>query len=60
VTVETWQGVPVPALAEISRGARLLVVGSHRRRGPLSFGPGHIVHELLSHSDTPVAVIPIP
>ncbi len=60
VTVETWQGVPVPALAEISRGARLLVVGSHRRRGPLSFGPGHIVHGLLSHSDTPVAVIPIP
>ena len=60
VVIEPWQGVPVPSLVQASRGARLLVVGSHRRRGPLSFGPGHIVHGLLSHADTPVAVIPIP
>lgn len=58
--IEPWQGVPVPSLVQASRGARLLVVGSHRRRGPLSFGPGHIVHGLLSHADAPVAVIPIP
>ncbi|HET9172708.1 MAG TPA: universal stress protein [Actinospica sp.] len=59
VEIEPWQGVPVPSLARAAQGARLLVVGSHRRRGPLSFGPGHIVHGLLSHSDTPVAVVPI-
>lgn len=59
VTIEPWQGVPVPSLVQAARGARLLVVGSHRRRGPLSFGPGHIVHGLLSHAETPVAVVPI-
>ena len=59
VIVEPRQGIPVPSLVEAARGARLLVVGSHRRRGPLSFGPGHIVHGLLSHADTAVAVIPI-
>ena len=60
VTVEPWQGAPVPALIQAAHGARLIVVGSHRRRGPLSFGPGHIVHGLLSHCGTPVAVVPIP
>ncbi|MBR7825641.1 universal stress protein [Actinospica sp. MGRD01-02] len=59
VTIDPRLGVPVPALAQAARGARLIVVGSHRRRGPLSFGPGHIVHGLLSHADTPVAVVPI-
>ncbi|MBR7829927.1 universal stress protein [Actinospica sp. MGRD01-02] len=59
VTIDPRQGVPVPTLAQAARGARLIVVGSHRRRGPLSFGPGHIVHGLLSHADTPVAVVPI-
>lgn len=57
--VDPRQGVTVPTLVQAARGARLLVVGSHRRRGPLSFGPGHIVHGLLSHSETPVAVVPI-
>jgi len=60
VVIKPWQGVPVPTLIQAARGTRLLVVGSHRHRGPLSFGPGHIVHGLLSHADTPVAVIPIP
>jgi nucleotide-binding universal stress UspA family protein len=59
VAIEPRQGVPVPSLVQAAHGAQLLVVGSHRRRGPLSFGPGHIVHGLLSHSDTPVAVVPI-
>ena len=59
VTIEPRQGVPVPSLVQAAHVARLLVVGSHRRRGPLSFGPGHIVHGLLSHSDSPVAVVPI-
>jgi len=60
VSREAHQGHPVPVLIEAARGAHLIVVGSHRRRPPYSFGPGHIVHGLLSHSDTPVAVVPIP
>jgi nucleotide-binding universal stress UspA family protein len=59
VAIEPWQGVPVPSLVQAARGARLIVVGSRRRRGPLSFGPGHVVHGLLSHAETPVAVVPI-
>ena len=58
-TVEPRQGVPVPTLVQAALSARLLVVGSHRSRGPLSFGPGHIVHGLLSYSVVPVAVVPI-
>lgn len=59
VTVEARHGVTVPTLCDAARGARLLVVGSRRGRGALGIGPGHIVHGLLSHSDTPVAVVPI-
>lgn len=59
VTVEARHGVTVPTLCEAARGARLLVVGSRRDRGALGVGPGHIVHGLLSHAETPVAVVPI-
>jgi nucleotide-binding universal stress UspA family protein len=59
VTLATRQDVPVQTLARAAHGARLLVVGSHHRHGSLGFGPGHIVHGLLAHADTPVAVVPI-
>lgn len=59
VAVEARHGVTVPTLCESARGTRLLVVGSRRDRGALGVGPGHIVHGLLSHSETPVAVVPI-
>jgi nucleotide-binding universal stress UspA family protein len=49
----------VPALIQTARGSRLLVVGAHRRRSPLSVGAGYVVQGLLSHSPTPVAVVPI-
>ena len=49
----------VPALMRASRGSRLLVIGAHRRRSPLSVGAGYVVQGLLSHSPTPVAVVPI-
>lgn len=49
----------VPALIEAARDSRLLVVGAHRRRSPLSVGVGYVVQGLLSHSPTPVAVVPI-
>lgn len=60
VTIEHSPRVAVPALAAAGTGARMIVVGTHRRHGRLAFGPGHIVHGLLSHAATPVAVVPIP
>jgi nucleotide-binding universal stress UspA family protein len=59
VSVEVSPRVPVSALVEAGTGARLIVVGSSRRGTP-AFGPGHIVHGLLAHAVTPVAVVPIP
>jgi nucleotide-binding universal stress UspA family protein len=59
VSVSAMRGNAVPMLIEASRDARLLVVGAHRRRSPLSVGAGYVVQGLLSHSPTPVAVIPI-
>jgi len=59
VSVRLVSGNTVPVLIEAARGARLLVVGAHRRRTPLSVGVGHVTHGLLSHSPTPVAVVPI-
>lgn len=56
----TWrQKNTVPLLIEASRGARLLVVGSHRRTSPLSIGAGYVDQGLLCHSLTPVAVVPV-
>lgn len=59
VTVEIVRGNAVPALINEATGARLLVVGARRARGPLSVGAGYVVQGLLSHSPTPVAVVPI-
>jgi len=59
VSVSAMRGNAVPMLIEASRDARLLVVGAHRRRSALSVGAGYVVQGLLSHSPTPVAVIPI-
>lgn len=60
VTIEHSPRVAVPALVATGTGARMIVVGAHRRHGRLAFGPGHIVHGLLSHAAAPVAVVPIP
>ena len=59
VFVSAMRGNAVPMLIEASRGARLLVIGAHRKRNPLSVGAGFVVQGLLSHSLTPVAVVPI-
>lgn len=53
------QGNTVPALVDAADGARLLVVGAHRRRGPLAVGAGYVVDGVLAHSATPVAVVPV-
>lgn len=60
VTISAMRGNAVPMLIEAGREARLLVIGAHRKRGPLSVGAGYVVQGLLSHSSTPVAVVPIP
>lgn len=59
VSTTAMRGNAVPMLIEAARGSRLLVIGAHRRRNPLSVGAGYVVQGLLSHSPTPVAVVPI-
>jgi nucleotide-binding universal stress UspA family protein len=59
VSTSTLRGNAVPVLCEAGRGSRLIVVGSHRHRGPLAVGAGYVVNGLLQHSSTPVAVVPI-
>jgi nucleotide-binding universal stress UspA family protein len=53
------RGHPSFVLAEASREARLTVVGAHRRLGPLSLGVGPVIHGLLGHAHSPVAVVPV-
>lgn len=53
------EGNTVPALVNAARGTRLLVVGRHRHRGPLSVGPGYVIEGTVAHSSTPVAVVPV-
>ena len=59
VSTTAARGNPVPMLTGAALGSRLLVVGAHRHRGPLSVGVGYVIQGLLSHSATPVAVVPI-
>ena len=59
VAVHVMRGNAVSALMNASLGSRLLVIGAHRHRGPLSVGVGYVVQGLLAHSPTPVAVVPI-
>jgi nucleotide-binding universal stress UspA family protein len=58
VGITTYEGNAVPGLIAAARDARLLVVGAHRRRGPLSAGAGYAVDGVLAHCPTPVAVVP--
>ena len=59
VTLRTVRGNAVPSLIDAAHHARMIVIGAHRRRAPLSVGAGYVVQGLLSHADTPVAVVPI-
>ncbi|HEV2634398.1 MAG TPA: universal stress protein [Actinocrinis sp.] len=58
-SVNAIRGNPVPVLANAAHNARMLVVGAHRHRGPLSVALGYVAAGLLTHSPTPVAVVPI-
>jgi nucleotide-binding universal stress UspA family protein len=59
VKISVERGHPAAVLADASRGARLAVVGAHRRHGPLSLGVGPVVQGLLGHAESPVAVVPV-
>jgi nucleotide-binding universal stress UspA family protein len=58
VRVTTGEGNAVPVLIDAARSARLMVLGSHHRRGPLSVGPGYVVEGVLNHCPVPVVVVP--
>lgn len=58
VATRAVNGVAAGTLIDLADGARLLVVGAHRRRGPLSAGVGAVLHPLLAHSPCPLAVVP--
>ena len=59
VETRVVRGNAVPALIDAARGSRLLIVGAHRRRAPLAVGAAYVVQGLLSHAETPIAVVPI-
>jgi nucleotide-binding universal stress UspA family protein len=59
VKISVKRGHPAAVLAEASHGARLTVVGAHRRHGPLSLGVGPIIQGLLGLAESPVAVVPV-
>ena len=59
ITFEADYGAPAAVLHAAARDTRLLVVGSHRRRGGSAPRLGGTVRELLAHPGTPVAVVPI-
>jgi nucleotide-binding universal stress UspA family protein len=59
VTTQVVCGNTVPVLIKASRDRRLLVVGSHQRTSLLSLTAGYVDQWLLSHSLTPVAVVPV-
>jgi nucleotide-binding universal stress UspA family protein len=60
VEITASAGNAVPTLVDAAADACLVVVGAHRHRGPLAVGAGYVVEGLLSHSPSPVAVIPVP
>lgn len=60
VAIDVRRGHPAAVLADASAHARLTVVGAHRHLGPLSLGLGPVIHGLLGHAHSPVAVVPVP
>jgi len=58
VRLEVHEDNAVPALVNAARDRKLLVVGAHRDRGPLSAGAGYVVDGVLGHASAPVAIVP--
>jgi nucleotide-binding universal stress UspA family protein len=55
-----WQGAPVEAItdAATSEGAEMIVVGTHRRRGPGRMLLGSVSDELVRSAGVPVLIVP--
>jgi len=58
VTAEVVVGHAAKVLLDLSRGARLLVVGCRGRDDARAAGVGSTSHAVLHHCDVPVAVVP--
>jgi nucleotide-binding universal stress UspA family protein len=55
-----WQGAPVETITEAatSEGAEMIVVGTHRRRGPGRMLLGSVSDELVRTVGVPVLIVP--
>lgn len=55
-----WQGVPVETITEAatSEDAEMIVVGTHRRRGPGRMLLGSVSDELVRTAGVPVLIVP--
>jgi nucleotide-binding universal stress UspA family protein len=55
-----WTGAPVETITDAARseGAEMIVVGSHRRRGPGRMILGSVSDELVRSSGVPVLIVP--
>ena len=55
-----WTGVPVEAITEAatSEGAEMIVVGTHRRRGPGRMILGSVSDDLVRTAGVPVLIVP--
>ncbi|MER6181763.1 universal stress protein [Streptomyces sp. NPDC001652] len=58
VESRTVRTSPARALVEASRGASVVVIGSHHTRGSHGVRPGPVAHALLHRSHCPVLVVP--
>lgn len=52
------QGAPASALVDASRGARLIVLGSHGAGGLRGLVLGSVSHAVLHHAHCPVMIVP--
>ncbi len=59
-TLTVHEGGPGPVLAELARGARLVVVGTREHTGLRRAVTGSVSHYVLSHADAPVVAVPAP
>ncbi|MEV7389731.1 universal stress protein [Streptomyces sp. NPDC091215] len=59
VDARTVRTSPARALVEATRESAVVVIGVHRRPGPLGRHLGPVAHTLLHHSHCPVLLVPV-
>jgi nucleotide-binding universal stress UspA family protein len=57
-TLEVHEGGAGPVLVAVSRGTRLVVVGTREHTGLRRAVSGSVSHHVLSHADVPVVAVP--